>query len=1498
MLPELRERVIAVALLLAMSVSMLGTASYAWLVLSRNPEVAGVSTTIAANGNLEIALVTGNEANQIEPPGDSEVGDSSAAEGQSVTAANITWGNLINLSDPSYGLQEMVLRPAQLNESSLNGSPLYGAVYSDDGRIVQLNSNFGYTTWTVSEEAGVDDYFGVTGNYGVRAISSTKSEAIGAPQKYEQLLSKADSTNLLAGSKYTNLIENDGYMSSLATMMGLFMTVNINQGQGQDDLTNPTVSRDDIRNLRDMYAVFLEAYQTEAEAMAAMADLQLFLKKATTDPNFDYTTFTSAYTAEDIRKSTKADLASQGIQISGLDTLKKDWATVQADYEKLCALAEASGDQKWVDTGIKNIVANLANINTCTLDGTPIGSIGASNATEYLSGSHEAVITNGILYNFEYMTGAKLRVEGLKVTAKVHRLGMTLPGTVTANISTSAPHAENLFSKDIAYANTMNSGFVGGKKVAQDTYGLAIDVWLRTNADGGYLTLEGNVLSETEQVRAMGKDPDNNEVELFTYTVTETLEDGSTSSYAMDVYQKVTTENGEEVTNWYNAETHSTVDVGEETPIPKMEEIETILGYEGENRVWTEKATISVDATTQGSGSCYVYYAETPEDMARSMKLLEAFNVAFVDGDGNLLATAIMDTDHYYADSGRVIVPMVLQNDSINLGEDYQGNVTYAITPMEKNTPTWITAIVYLDGTKLNNEDVLSAADIQGQLNIQFGTNASMNVIDNEKLENTIRSVSATVDRASFDYDTATSPMTTNVTVHVDGEQPNQVTAFFLRQVNANQGSRETEMVFTQDAGGNWVAPYTFKVPGTYVLRTVKLDGIDYELNPQNAPVVTVKGFTVESLSCDQTTTGHLTVMTAENSTTATLKLKFASDDVSKLPKKVQGRYLRDSDGSAVNVNFTYDPTTFLWSGSATFLNSGDYTLEYLVLDGEYAYLDEAMRQTATITLGMRVSVDTTSATKFQYLGDATPEENKLLKMQVKIMDNAGKELPGLNNAVLFYGRSGSSNKIMDTNLTWNGEHYYGELKTLEGGPGIWVFNNVTVGGNTLTYATISPTFTIQSPEPPEFASNQTVGYQYAPGNDAVMKMRFTNAGAASMSATIQNVDTKQTYSVEGLQTNELTVDGIEYQEWSFKIPKIDSNGTVNNDLGTQDGNWKLTEVKLWDVFDASGKEYTETAPLVFAEADFGENKTKVVATVYVTFAGDQSKTFGKSGDTVTGAFLQKYEGDDGVSGVNVDIKDFENKPLDGISDVTMTYVYGNDSNAYGGYTSSSVNNANADFTFTMDPDSTNTHFVQVGKQDMQYAGSYTPVLTFKAAGTTFRYSGSSKLNEGERALPANAPVFRVWSITPSVKITAAQYANKGGRNSTFTDTSTTVYYKEGTESSCGITYYNYTPADVTITLSGYGYASGAYLEFTTSNTDGKVHLYEESQKDDGTSTNKYTWTKDGACKRYVGYWESKTGSDDKTPAGTLTATVLKLTQGSSITCEVNIPDITINNPS
>lgn len=88
----------AVCMLLVASIMMVSS-TYAWFTLSTAPEITGISTSVGANGNLEMALLntaTYGDTSLIK----SAVGNSMDA-GTAVTEANVTWGNLVNLSDKS-----------------------------------------------------------------------------------------------------------------------------------------------------------------------------------------------------------------------------------------------------------------------------------------------------------------------------------------------------------------------------------------------------------------------------------------------------------------------------------------------------------------------------------------------------------------------------------------------------------------------------------------------------------------------------------------------------------------------------------------------------------------------------------------------------------------------------------------------------------------------------------------------------------------------------------------------------------------------------------------------------------------------------------------------------------------------------------------------------------------------------------------------------------------------------------------------------------------------------------------------------------------------------------------------------------------------------------------------------------------------------------------------------------------------------------------------------
>lgn len=158
----------AICMLLVASI-MVVSSTYAWFTLSTAPEITGISTSVGANGNLEMALL--NTQTFANPDLiKSAVGDSMDAEGKNVTAANVTWGNLINLSDPSYGLTDIALYPAALNieGGKLADSPLKTPTYGSDGRVTGTNAN---TASAIKGDNGWTIYYG-NQDYGVRAVGT------------------------------------------------------------------------------------------------------------------------------------------------------------------------------------------------------------------------------------------------------------------------------------------------------------------------------------------------------------------------------------------------------------------------------------------------------------------------------------------------------------------------------------------------------------------------------------------------------------------------------------------------------------------------------------------------------------------------------------------------------------------------------------------------------------------------------------------------------------------------------------------------------------------------------------------------------------------------------------------------------------------------------------------------------------------------------------------------------------------------------------------------------------------------------------------------------------------------------------------------------------------------------------------------------------------------------------------------------------------------------
>ena len=159
----IRNKMMAAVSMLLVSSIMMVSSTYAWFTLSTAPEVKNISTTVAGNGSLEIALMpTGGTFKEITSGFSSEQNGGDVA----VKTANTTWGNVIYLNDnDTYGLSSVSLNPAELNTDTetFATNPLVIPVYGYDGRIDSKSATTVLRSF--DGEAFTDDT-----SYGVRAI--------------------------------------------------------------------------------------------------------------------------------------------------------------------------------------------------------------------------------------------------------------------------------------------------------------------------------------------------------------------------------------------------------------------------------------------------------------------------------------------------------------------------------------------------------------------------------------------------------------------------------------------------------------------------------------------------------------------------------------------------------------------------------------------------------------------------------------------------------------------------------------------------------------------------------------------------------------------------------------------------------------------------------------------------------------------------------------------------------------------------------------------------------------------------------------------------------------------------------------------------------------------------------------------------------------------------------------------------------------------------------
>lgn len=496
----LRNKLMAAVAMLLVSSIMMVSSTFAWFTLSTAPEIKGISTSVGANGNLEIALL--NKTGDLTTI-TSEAGDST----KTLDLKNLTWGNLVDLGYTAtegagnyYGLDKIQLMPARLAAATTDGVTKITAVanllnipsYGNDGRVEKVKTQ---TVVSGTYEAGkMFKYDDKNAEYGVRAIGvSGDMTAQQAGLFAAKLAYKADLTDAQSIIQ-TSLKEN---MQELANAVIAILTggeVTQNQSAAIGNLIEAT---DNALDKIDA------AYGEVVKALVAGA-VQDADKYATVQAALAKLTTYSAIKAE-LEKTEYADLNI---------TIPTDLATAYTELSKqkdvVTAAEKANTAGQYKDALYKLVDVEKAKVNGYGV-AKPTKAIDAATEDDYKD-TFWKPDANKETWELDMVKAAKL-LSGITVEMLDGSGVFAYVGQVAGDYSATSNIDVNVESKGLTATNvaftmrtnttrdTQASGVINGVIAATatgatlyitDTYGYVIDLAFRTNAANSTLQLAGN----------------------------------------------------------------------------------------------------------------------------------------------------------------------------------------------------------------------------------------------------------------------------------------------------------------------------------------------------------------------------------------------------------------------------------------------------------------------------------------------------------------------------------------------------------------------------------------------------------------------------------------------------------------------------------------------------------------------------------------------------------------------------------------------------------------------------------------------------------------------------------------------------------------------------------------------------------------------------------------------------------------------------------------------
>ena len=698
---DIKSKLVAAVCMLLVSSIMMVSSTYAWFTLSTAPEVTGINTQVGANGNLEMALL----------PADGDLDKISTAAGDSVKAdiyRNITWGNLVDVSDDSYGLENIVLFPAavnmdgtKLNMASVLKTPFYGA----DGRVADLRANTCTGIYNSNNGSFVPD----DNAFGVRAVG-TASGMTDRELSYRNARNGANSAAAKAAQLASaSLTANGGALADLAIKKGTSGNAAQFTQENVDSLktiVNDLQKADGIlAQIENAYMQYILAYAASA-ANEAGDEAWSAVKNLVEAENATLKSVLDGLSTVSLPEAVNTAIAKfNDFDASDVDSTVDKVASAKDKLDALAPLDDTKTYYSWSE--LSPILTALANPDAMEVNDIKAGEImqddNMSALVNSVTGGKGLTVTmksgGGVYADIADQCGDyKANVNIAKITYNGLSVG-PIAATMDAK-STAIPVAYLTAVGSAVEAAGAPASAQEGDLPISDTFGYVIDMAFRTNAADSDLLLQQ---TGVDRIYASN-------------------ESGVENKYTVNGVEQIETTMGGGAYMEYNPTTNS---FGTEKITNLMDAVRIVFfdPTSGDIYAYAKLDTSKATATEQaGLRAPIALYTVTTA-------------VSYVEATGE-------EATHYYDEETQSYKAA----DATNAGthKEVTGAKTETISEsmkimsLNQNTPTKLSVLVYLDGEKITNADVAATAatSVTGSMNLQFASSATLVPMDYTPLQN------------------------------------------------------------------------------------------------------------------------------------------------------------------------------------------------------------------------------------------------------------------------------------------------------------------------------------------------------------------------------------------------------------------------------------------------------------------------------------------------------------------------------------------------------------------------------------------------------------------------------------------------------------------------------------------------------------------------------------------------------------------------------------------